>query len=94
MNKQEEREFDEEFKDLSHVGCDNSLPCGTVKDDVKSFISNLTKKREIKLIEEVERLIEGMKNRYKGDGLIGKREFLYNQAMSDLGENLKKLKGK
>lgn len=39
MNKIKEIEarFDAEFKDLSHIGCDNSIPCGTIKKDVKSF---------------------------------------------------------
>ena len=121
MTKQEEREFDEIF----YMDSWGTHPVDKLAL-YKSFISNLTKKREIKLIEEVERLIEGMRKDSKHEKYCkhcgeeigydrGAKQYFcgtcpftasenkkdlvkpvkeYNQALSDLEENLKKLKGK
>ena len=108
MTKQEEREFDEWMKDrnLHHRGLDACFNDAVAVYWVKDFISNLTKKREIKLIEEVERLVEGMTSRFEDtmdvssigfpDGGIYTPDYKkgFHQALSSLEENLKKLKGK
>lgn len=33
--------------------------------------------------------VEGMKNKYKGDGLIGRREHLYPEAIHDISKIIK-----
>ena len=80
MTKQEEREFEKLlFKNrvsLAHIdliGVDNDA----VKE-INSFISNLTKTREIKLIDEVEREIEAVKKAVKKTGT-----FKYDSSYDD-----------
>ena len=84
MNKQEEREFDE-FLMESDWTSDMSVPA---RGRIKILISNLTKKREIKLIEEVEREIEAVKLAVQKTGT-----FKYDSAYDDCLNILKKLKG-
>lgn len=55
-NKQEEweKEFDKEFPDMTHTGCpDKSLPCATMKKDVKDFIRQTLETNNEKLREEL-----------------------------------------
>ena len=100
MTKQEEREFDE----LDYFRTTKNGLVIVDENKLKQFISNLTKKREIKLIEEVERLIDEMLSNTDKEyptGLAREQNTLtiyfkgvtLNKLKEKL-QNLKKLKGK
>lgn len=50
-----DKKFDEEYSDMTHVGCSNtSIPCGTMRMDVKSHTSTTLKE----VLEAVEMEID------------------------------------
>ncbi len=74
MKKPEEL-FDEEFKDLSHTGHEEDLPCGTVKIDVKSFISTHYISK-VKVEEELDKIIKDTPYKSSNQALLGLKEKL------------------
>jgi hypothetical protein len=53
--------------------------------DEEENVSSLLLQERQKIVQKIEKL----KNKYKGDGLVGRREFIYEEALSDVISSLK-----
>ena len=92
QKKEIEKSFDKEFYKnhstrqwISRVGegYDSEHP-QMGRAEILKFISNLADKIRSAVLADLKERIEGMKNNYKGDGLIGRREFFYAKAIEDV----------
>lgn len=60
-------EFREKFPDISHVGCNHDLPCGTMRIDIENFISSTLLSERKKLADAAEMLWVVLANVNGGD---------------------------
>lgn len=96
LQEKARREFDVRFPDTTHTSCANKgIPCGTMKEDIKSFIDTLIAEAvEAGRKEERKRLIgvlEGMKAVCKSEKMENDcwtRE--YNRVLQKAIDEIKK----
>ena len=46
------KSFDKKFSHLSHIGCNNEVPCGDIQMEIKSFIRQREKDLLKKVVEQ------------------------------------------
>lgn len=84
LHKDITTELREKFSDLSHVGCDNSVPCANTKALLKRFIMN-------SLHEQLEIIAEFCEKKKEKTGWIplGKSRDPWNSALSSVQDFIK-----
>lgn len=82
-----EEEFDKEFPDTTHTSCANKeIPCGTMKNSIKSFLHSIRAADKEAVMEMIENALQfRYHDNSKDDEIAMKR----NQILSDLLTHLK-----